>query len=137
MHCHDAGCFVHTYPLFCSMRRFLTMLLCATCWFYVHLYMLVYIFMHESCLLVCRPCFNTMKLWTSDPNLYLFLVNTTFYLLSCLFTLCLLFAILLVCLFACMFAHILYAMLVIAILLVRFAPFCYYLCISPLPLLVC
>jgi len=48
-----------------------------------------------------------------------------------------LFAILLVCLFTCMFARILYAMLVIAILLVRFVPFCYYVCISPFPLLVC
>ena len=45
-------------------------------------------------------------------------------------------AILLVYPFAHMFAHILYAMLVIAILLARFAPFCYYLCISPFPLLV-
>ena len=36
-----------------------------------------------------------------------------------------------------MFARILYAMLVIAILLVRFAPFCYYLCIFPFPLLIC
>ena len=40
--------------------------------------------MHESCLLVCRPCFNTMKLWTSDPNLHLSLTDTTLvYLLSC------------------------------------------------------
>ena len=28
-------------------------------------------FMHESCLLVCCPYFNTMKSWTSDPNLHL------------------------------------------------------------------
>ena len=100
-------------------------------------YTLLYMFMHESCLLVCRPYFNTMRLWTSNPNLHLSLTNTTFFLLSYLFTLCLLFAILLVYPFARMFARILYAMLVIAILLVRFAPFCYYLCISPLPLLVC
>ena len=112
------------------------MLFCATCWLYVHLYTLVYMFMHESCLLVCRPYFNTMRLWTTDPNLHLSLADTTFCLLSCLFILCLLFAILLVCPFALMFAHILYAMLVIAILFVRFAPFCYYLCISPFPLLV-
>ena len=42
-------------------------------------------FMHESCLLMCRPCFNTMELWTFDPNLHLSLVDTTFYLLSCVF----------------------------------------------------
>ena len=34
-------------------------------------YTLAYIFMHESCLLVYRPCFNTMRLWTFDPNLHL------------------------------------------------------------------
>ena len=122
--------------LFRSMRRLLTILFCATHWLYVHLYMLVYMFMHESCLLVCRPCFNTMRLWISDPNLHLSITDTTICLLSSLFTLCLLFAVLLVCPFACMFARILYAMLVIAILLVHFAPFCYYLCISPFPLLI-
>ena len=60
-----------------------------------------------------------------------------FCLFSCLFTLCLLFAILLVCPFAHMFARILYAMLVIAILFVCFAPLYYYLCIYPFPLLTC
>ena len=67
--------------------------ICLPCFFvppigFMCIFTHVYMFMHESCLLVCRPCFNTMKLWTSDLNLYLFLVNTTFYLLSCLFTLC-------------------------------------------------
>ena len=52
---------------------------------YIHLYTLAYMSMCESCLLVCRPCFNTMKLWTPDPNLHLSLVDTTFCLLSCLF----------------------------------------------------
>ena len=52
-----------------------------------------YMSMHESCLLVCRPCFNTMKLWTSDPNLNLSLVDTTFF-----------FAFSLVCLLACLLA---------------------------------
>ena len=80
--------------------------------------------------------FTLMRLWTSDPNLHLSLADTAFCLLSCLFTFCLLFSILLVCPFAHMFANILYAMLVISILLLRFAPFCYYLCISPFPLLV-
>ena len=40
----------------------LTMLVCATCWLYVHLYALAYMSMHESCLLVCHQYFNTMKL---------------------------------------------------------------------------
>ena len=49
----------------------LTMLVCATRWLSMHLYTLAYMFMHESCLLVCRPYFNIMKSWTSDPNLHL------------------------------------------------------------------
>ena len=48
-----------------------TMLVCATCWLSMHLYTLSCMFMHESCLLVCRPYFNTIKSWTSDPNLHL------------------------------------------------------------------
>ena len=42
-------------------------------------------FMHESCLLVCRPCFNTMKLWTFDANLHLSLTDTIFCLFPYLF----------------------------------------------------
>ena len=49
-----------------------------------HLYTLAHMSMHESCLLVCHPCLNTMKLWTFNPNLHLSLVDTTFCLLSCL-----------------------------------------------------
>ena len=74
MHCHEAGCSVHTFPLFRSMP----MLVCATRWLSVHLYTLDYMSMHESCLLVCRPCFNTMKLWTSDLSLHLSPMDTTF-----------------------------------------------------------
>ena len=37
-------------------------------------------------LLMCHPCFNTMKLWTFNPNLHLSLTHTTFCLLSCLFS---------------------------------------------------
>ena len=84
----------------------LTMLVCATCWLSMHLYTLAYMSMLESCLLVCHPCFNTMKLWTSDPNLHLFLVDTTFCLLSCLF------AFLLVCSHPCFYAcHVYHAYL--------------------------
>ena len=74
------------------------MLVCAIRWLSMHLYTLAYMSMPESCLLVCHPCFNTMKLWTSDPNLHLSLTETTICLLSCLF------AFLLVCLFACLLA---------------------------------
>ena len=43
----------------------LTILVYATCWLSFHLYTLAYMSMHESCLLVCHPYFNTMKLRTS------------------------------------------------------------------------
>ena len=103
----------------------LTILVYATRWLYMHLCTLAYMSMHKSCLLVCPPYFNTMKLWTSDPNLHFSLVNTIFCLLSCLF----------VCYPLCLFTLILVSMLAISILLVRFASSCYYLCIF-LPLLV-
>ena len=76
----------------------LTMFVRATCWPSMHLYMFSHISMHESCLLVCHPYFNTMKLWTFNPNQHLSLANTTFCLLSCLF------AFSLVCLLSCFFA---------------------------------
>ena len=85
MHRHDASCYVHTFPLFAPYDDMLTMLVCATCWLYMHLYMPAYMSMHESCLLVCHPYFNTMKLWKFDPNLHLSPVNTTFCLFACLF----------------------------------------------------
>ena len=76
----------------------LATLVCATHWLSMHLYTLAHMSMHESCLLVCRPCFNTIKLWTSDPNLHLSLADATLCLFSCLF------AFLLVCLLSCFFA---------------------------------
>ena len=57
-------------------------------------------FMHESYLLMYCSYFNIMKLRTSDPNLHLSLVDTTFcffFLLVCLLS----------CLFACLFAFLL------------------------------
>ena len=92
----------------------LTMLVCATCWLSMHLYILAYMFMHESCLLVCRPYFNTMKLWTSNPNLHFSLADTTFRLLSCLF--------------ACF----LVSLLTTPIMLICFMPLSYALCTFPL-----
>ena len=66
------------FPFFVSCDDMLTMLVCATRWLSMHLYILAYMSMHESCLLVCRPSFNTMKLWTFDPNLHLSLMDTIF-----------------------------------------------------------
>ena len=105
----------------------LTMLVCATRWFSMHLYTLAYMFMHESCLLVCHPCFNTMKSWTFDTNLHLSLVDTPFVCFPCLFAL-----------FASWLAFLplSHAVLAISILFVCFVTFCFYLCFF-LPLLVC
>ena len=72
------------FPFSTPCDAMLTMLICATHWLSMHLYMLAYMSMHKSCLLVCCPCFNIMKLWTFDPNLHLSLADTTFCLLSCL-----------------------------------------------------
>ena len=67
----DAG-LLHEYPsLFHSARCYAYHACLCHRWLSMHLYMLAYMFMHESCLLVCRPYFNTMKSWTSNPNLHL------------------------------------------------------------------
>ena len=83
------------FPFSALCDDVLTMLVYVTRWLSLHLYTLAYMSMHESCLLVCHPYFNTMKLWTSNPNLHLSLANTTFCLLYCLF------AFLFVCLLSC------------------------------------
>ena len=122
------------FPFFALGDDMLAMLVCATHWLYMHLYTLAYMSMHESCLLVCRPCFNTMKLWTFDPNLHLSLADTIFVrflacfpfflfacfllclpCLSCLFALCLfhipfasfpsIACLLVSCLCLCMYTH--------------------------------
>ena len=93
-----ASCIPFSFAILCD--DMLTMLVCATYWLSMHPYMLAYMFMHESCLLVCHPCFNTMKLWTFDLSLHLSLVDTTFclpFLLVCLLS----------CLLACLFAFLL------------------------------
>jgi len=94
----------------------LTMFVRAAYWLSLHPYTLAHMSMHESCLLMYCPCFNTMKLWTFDPNLHLSLVDTTFcFLFAC-------FVFFLVCLFSCFFAcHIHHANC--------FTPFSYALCI--------
>ena len=95
---------------------FLACLPSTTCWLSLHLYMLAYMSMHGSCLLVCRPCFNTMKLWTFDPNLHLSLADTTF---VCF----------LACLRSCLFACFLSSLLAMFIVLIYFMPLSYALCI--------
>ena len=105
MHLCDAGCSAHTLSFSALCDVMLAILVCATRWLSMQLYMLAYMSMHESCLLVCRPYFNTMKLWTSDPILHLSPVDTTFCLPFCLFVfllVCLL-AYLLSCFLICLF----------------------------------
>ena len=97
-----ASCIPFPYSAQCD--DMLAMLVCATRWLYMHLYMLAYMSIHESCLLACLPCFNTMKLWTFDPNLHLSLTDNTF----CSFS----------CLFACFLAK-----LAMSIMLIYFMPF--------------
>ena len=99
MHHHDTSCFMHTIPLFHFVRFYAYHACWCHCWFSMHLCMLAFMFMHESCMLVCRPCFNTMKLWTFDPNLHLSTMDTTFCLPFYLF------AFLLVYLLSCFFAY--------------------------------
>ena len=128
------GCFVHTLPFSTPCNDMLAMLVRATCWLSMHLYMLAYMFMHESCLLVCHLYFNTMKIWTPDANLYLSLVDTTFCWPFCLLTFLL--VCVLVRLLSCLFAYLClsclppHAMLAKSILLVCFVPFAHYLHLS-------
>ena len=75
-----------TFPFSTPCDVMLTMLVCTSRWLSMHLCTLAYMFMHESCLLVCHPCFNTMKSWTFDPNLHLSPVDTNFCLPFCLST---------------------------------------------------
>ena len=85
-----SGYSMRTLPFSALCNALLTMLVCATHWLFMHLYTLAYMFMHESCLLMCCPYFNTMKSWTFDPNLHLSPRGHH-----------LLFVFFLVCLFAC------------------------------------
>ena len=93
------GCSSCALPFSAPCDDILAMLVCATCWLYMHIYTLAYMFMHESCLLVCRPCFNTNEVMDilSQPT---FVPRGHHFLLVCLFTF--LFAVLLVCLLACL-----------------------------------
>ena len=78
----DAG-LLHTYlSLSAPCDAMLTMFVCGTRWLSMHLCTLAHMSMHESFLLVCRSCFNTMKLWMFDPNLHLSLKNRSVFLVN-------------------------------------------------------
>ena len=124
MHHHDTSCFMYTIPLFHFVRFYAYHACWCHCWFSMHLCMLASMFMHESCMLVCRPCFNTMKLWTFDPNLHLLTMDTTFCLPFYLFAFLLVYLLLV-------------SLLTMFIMLICFMPFSHALCISFFPLLVC
>ena len=66
--CNHLGCITMMLVALCKpfpssvpCHVMLTMLGCAIRWLYMHLYTLAYMSMYESCLLVCRPYFNTIK----------------------------------------------------------------------------
>ena len=108
---------MRTLPIFALHNAMLTMLVCAACWHSLHLYTPAYMFMHKSCCLVCRPYFNTMKLWTSDTNLHLYPMDTTFCLPFCLFIF------FLICLLACLPSCFLVCLFILW--LVMSLPICY------------
>ena len=114
-----------SFPFSAPCNDMLAMLVCATRCLSLHFYTLAYMPMHESCLLTCRLYFNTIKLWTFDPNLHLSLTNTTFCLLPCLLVCCLF------CSFACI-----HAMLGLSIMFIYFMPL-YCAIFTFLPLLIC
>ena len=104
-----ASCIPFPFPILGD--ALLTMLVCTTRWLSLHLYMLAYMSMHDFLLIVCHPYFNTMKLWTSDPNLHLSLADTTFCLFVCLLAcflvhLCISLALSLVIFYACHVYHV-------------------------------
>ena len=113
------------FPFSAPCDDMLAMLVCATRWLSMHLYTLAYMFMHESCLLVCHPYFNEAIDIGSKPTF----VPREHHLL---------FVFLLVAFLACWLAFLplSHVMLAISILLVCFATLCFYLCLF-LPLLVC
>ena len=116
------------FPFFAPCDDMLIMFVCATRWPSMHLYTLAHMSMHESCLLVCRPYFNTMKLWTSDPNLHLSLmVPPSVCLLAFLFVHL---SLLVMSPTTCYACHIYLAWLLLH-------PFAHYLHISFFPLFVC
>ena len=74
---------MHTFSLFHSMHWYAChACLCHTLAFDASLYTCSHVYAWV-CLLVCHPYFNTMKIWTPNPNLHLSPVDTTFCWLFC------------------------------------------------------
>ena len=78
----------------------LAMLVCATCWLSKHLYTLAHMSMHESCLLMSRPCGHLIQTyirpsWT--PPFVCFLACLPFYLFACFVASSLAMPIMLIC----------------------------------------
>ena len=64
----------------------LAMLVCATCWLSKHLYTLAHMSMHESCLLMSRPCGHLIQTYirpSRTPPFVCFLACLPFYLFAC------------------------------------------------------
>ena len=98
---HLLCAFLLVFPFVCVFafsHAMLAMLVCATRWLYMHLYTFAYMSMHESYLLVCRPCFNTyghpiqtyicpswtLPLFVYYLTLFPFLLTSWFLCLPCL-----------------------------------------------------
>ena len=120
MHLRMLVCFMHTLPFSTPCDNMLAMLVCTTCWLSMHLYMLAYMFMHESCLVVCRP------------YLFAFLFTYLFFCLSLLVmshSTCYACNIYLACLPFRLFTCFLVSLLAMSIMLICFMPLSYALCI--------
>ena len=133
------GCSMHTLPFSTPRDVMLTMLVCATHWLSMHLYTLAYMFMHDSCLLVCHP--STQWSYGHPIQIYICPLIDTIFCLPYL-----LFACLLTSLFVCLLVRLLFLLLVMspttcyacfACMLVCFILIAHYLRISFFPLLAC
>ena len=129
--CNHLGCITMMsvascipFPFSAPCNAMLTMLLCATHWLSVHLYMLTYVSMHESCLLVCPPRFQTMELWhliqtyicpSQTPPFICFLASLP----------------------SCLFACFPVSLLAMSIMLICFMPLSYALCMLASCLCLC
>ena len=122
MHRHDASCFVHTYPLFHSMWWYVChaclrhpLVLCASlhACLHVHAWALL---ANVSSMLQCNEAMDIQSKRTFVPHKH-----------HLLFAILFVYPLLFVCYLACLSLC----------LLVHFAPFFYYQCFSPYPLLCC
>ena len=125
MHCHDVGCFVHTFPLFHPVRWYTChACLCHPLAFFASLHTCLHVhawvlLANVSSMLQHNKAIDIRSKPTfvprGHPHLFAFLLFFFFFAIS----------------FACWLAFLLlsHAVLAISILLIHFASFCYYLCI--------